>query len=73
MKQEASMSSSLYFRELSITRGDYCCPFGSAESEVCSASLSSMVIGASRRQTYCGGDDYDDCPIFLARMLRRRD
>ncbi len=49
------------------------CPFGNAESEVCSASLSSMVIGPLRRQRYCRGDEYDSCPIFLARMLMRQD
>ncbi len=53
--------------------GDGDCPFGSSESGVCAASLSSMVIGTSRRQEYCSGDDYDSCPIFLARMLRRKD
>jgi hypothetical protein len=73
MKKEAFMSSPVHFRAMSITSSEYYCPFGDAESSVCSASLSSMVIGISRRQTYCGGDDYDNCPIFLARMLRRKD
>ncbi len=68
------MLSSLFSTAVRRT-GDrgYRCPFGSAESGVCSASLSSMVIGTSRRLTYCGGDDYDNCPIFLARMLRKKD
>lgn len=56
-----------------FVNGKYYCPFGNEESQVCSASLSSLVIGKSRRQAYCGGDDYDNCPIFLARMLRKKD
>jgi hypothetical protein len=48
------------------------CPFGETETNICLASLSSMVIGASNRQVYCATDNYDNCPIFLARILRRR-
>jgi hypothetical protein len=67
------MLSPLHFRATCTTDNEYDCPFGNAESSICSASLSSMVIGTSRRQAYCSGDDYDSCPIFLARMLRKRD
>ena len=48
------------------------CPFGETETNICLASLSSMVIGPSNRQEYCSNDNYDNCPIFLARSLRRR-
>jgi hypothetical protein len=67
------MSSSMLFRTRSVISNEYGCPFGNTESSICSASLSSMVIGTSRRQAYCNGDNYDSCPIFLARMLRKRD
>ncbi len=67
------MSTLTQFRAIGIREDEYDCPFGTAESEVCSASLSSMVIGPSRRQVYCSGGDYDSCPIFLARMLRKKD
>ncbi len=67
------MSSSMHFRTISVMDREHGCPFGNAESSICSASLSSMVIGTSRRQAYCSGDNYDSCPIFLARMLRKRD
>jgi hypothetical protein len=67
------MSSSMLFRTRSGIHTEYGCPFGNTESSICSASLSSMVIGTSRRQAYCSGDNYDSCPIFLARMLRKRD
>lgn len=59
------------FRTIRFQTNEQCCPFGSRESEICSASLSSMVIDTSRRRAYCNGDDYDSCPIFLASMLRK--
>jgi hypothetical protein len=67
------MSSTQHFRIVTTRENGYDCPFGNPASMICSASLSSMVIGTSRRQAYCSGDDYDNCPIFLARMLRRKD
>jgi hypothetical protein len=67
------MSSAFHLRAAGITNSEPCCPFGGAKSAVCPASLFSMVIGRSRRREYCSGDDYDSCPIFLARMLRRKD
>jgi hypothetical protein len=67
------MPSLLHFRAISITDNEYHCPFGNSETSICSASLSSMVIGARCRQAYCIGDNYDNCPIFLARMLRKND
>jgi hypothetical protein len=30
-----------------------------------------MQRDRSLRQAYCDNEDYDDCPIFLAKMLRR--
>jgi len=48
------------------------CPFGETETNICMASLSAMVIGPGNRQEYCSTDNYDNCPIFLAKSLRRR-
>jgi len=48
------------------------CPFGKAKTNFCLASLSAMVIGPNSRQEYCSNDNYDNCPIFLAKSLRRR-
>jgi hypothetical protein len=73
MKREVPMSSRLHFFAIGIKDNEYDCPFGNPETSICSASLSSMFIEVRRRQTYCKGDDYDSCPIFLARMLRRAD
>ena len=48
------------------------CPFAETETNICLASLSAMVIGPGYRQGYCSNDNYDNCPIFLAKSLRRR-
>lgn len=47
------------------------CPFASRHTEVCEASLSSMSRKTSTRQTWCDTENYDNCPIFLARVLRK--
>ncbi len=45
------------------------CPYNGIH--VCKASLSSMAIDNRRRENCCGTENYDDCPIFLSKVLRR--
>lgn len=45
------------------------CPYNGVN--VCMASFSSMVIDNQKREKCCGTDNYDNCPIFLSKMLRR--
>jgi hypothetical protein len=45
------------------------CPFNGVS--VCTASLSSMAIDNQKRASYCSTDNYDNCPLFLAKILRR--
>ena len=47
------------------------CPYLDA-SEGCNASLSSLLPSVRMRSTLCHNEDYDNCPIFLAKILRRR-
>jgi hypothetical protein len=47
------------------------CPY-SGISDVCNASLSLLSPSAEVRTAFCNSDDYDDCPLFLAKVLRRR-
>lgn len=49
---------------------DTYCPYQG--STVCMASLSSMIIDDSRMSSCCSTENYDDCPIFLSKMLRGR-
>jgi len=48
------------------------CPFGEPETDICLASLSAMVISPGNKRDYCSNENYDNCPIFLAKSLRRR-
>ena len=45
------------------------CPFNGVS--VCTASFSSMAIDNTKRASYCSTDNYDNCPLFLAKILRR--
>jgi len=45
------------------------CPFDGVTT--CLASLSSMALDMRMRRIYCGTEKFDECPIFLAKVLRR--
>lgn len=47
------------------------CPYECKVTDICAASLSSMTISSSARQKYCSNDNYDSCPLFLAKSLRK--
>ena len=38
----------------------------------CLASFSSMALDSLKRIHCCGTENYDNCPIFLSKILRRR-
>ncbi len=48
------------------------CPYCNIETEICTAALSAMSLGPITRLTYCDNESYDNCPVFLAKILRRR-
>jgi len=45
------------------------CPFDGIST--CLASLSSMSLDSKKRKLCCGTETFDECPIFLAKVLRR--
>lgn len=45
------------------------CPFDGVT--ICLASLSSMPLDRMKRTLYCRTERFDECPIFLAKVLRR--
>ena len=47
------------------------CPYSDI-SDVCGASLSSLLPAPNMRVNFCDTENYDDCPIFLSKVLRRR-
>lgn len=48
------------------------CPFRPSTSFFCSASVMPLVIDSRKRLLCCNTEDFDRCPIFLARVLRGR-
>ena len=48
------------------------CPHCNSERAVCMASISSMRLGIVERLVYCNNENHDNCPIFLAKVLRGR-
>jgi hypothetical protein len=48
------------------------CPYSDMIADVCRASISAMKLGLTMSLNYCASEDYDGCPIFLAKILRKR-
>ncbi len=46
------------------------CPFFAAASTHCRASLAGRPFERSRLARRCQSDDHDNCPLFMARLLR---
>lgn len=49
---------------------DSICPYRQLHSHYCSASVMTMRIDQRRNTTYCLSEDFDCCPVFLAKVLR---
>jgi len=45
------------------------CPYRGIN--ICDASISSMFIDKRTKKDYCDNDNYDTCPIFLSKILRK--
>jgi hypothetical protein len=48
------------------------CPYRNIETERCMAAISTMSLGPMTRLTYCDTENFDNCPVFLAKVLRRQ-
>ena len=48
------------------------CPYGSTKGKYCSASVMAVALNHNRMARYCSSEDYDRCPLFLAKILRRK-
>jgi len=55
-----------------VAGSEYKCPYCSGDGSICAASLSQMTIDTGRKSGFCHSENYDCCPIFLARTLRMR-
>ncbi len=48
------------------------CLYRNLEAETCMAAISTMNLGPITRLTYCNNENYDNCPLLLAKILRSR-
>jgi hypothetical protein len=48
------------------------CPHDAAAGIFCSASIMSVVMSNYQKTNYCWTENYDNCPMFLAKILRKR-
>jgi hypothetical protein len=48
------------------------CPYAPQKQDYCSASVMLVSITDRARDHYCGSEDFDRCPLFLAKVLRGR-
>ena len=55
-------------KQFKLDEDEIACPY--KDKNICSASLSSMVIDTRIKENYCDNGNYDTCPIFLSKMLR---
>jgi hypothetical protein len=47
------------------------CPFHQQAGSRCLASLSCVCIGSEWAMRLCSTDDYDRCPLYVSRIMRR--
>jgi hypothetical protein len=55
--------------QFEIYKWENSCPYRG--SNICNASLSSMFIDGEITENYCDSDNFDNCPIFLSKILRK--
>jgi hypothetical protein len=47
------------------------CPYVPQAKDYCSASVMAVPINDRTRYNYCDSEDFDRCPLFLAKVLRK--
>ncbi|MCX7794188.1 MAG: hypothetical protein N2257_07290 [Thermodesulfovibrionales bacterium] len=48
------------------------CPYFDLELDTCMASCSSVKASDGIKSKFCLAEDYDSCPIFLAKILMKK-
>jgi len=49
------------------------CPHLGVLDETCRASFTRFPILESTKHRYCSSEDFDSCPMFLSKLIRRAD
>lgn len=50
--------------------GENTCPYLCGETQTCAASFSAMAVDRRKSRDICHSEDFDDCALFLSRLLR---
>ena len=48
-----------------------CCPYVNA-LDICTASINLIAVTPYLKTDFCRTENYDNCPLFLSKVLRRR-
>jgi len=51
---------------------DDACPYQHSNNNNCAASISAMALSIGKKEKFCRTENYDNCPVFLSKVLRRR-
>jgi hypothetical protein len=51
--------------------GGYC-PYYSLKLDLCLAALFYFAVDRAREECVCGTEDFDECPLFLSKILRSK-
>ncbi len=52
-----------------LDKKEIICPYKGID--ICMASISLMFIDSYKKKNYCCTEDFDNCPLFLSKILRR--
>ncbi|WP_305044024.1 hypothetical protein [Geoalkalibacter sp.] len=55
---------------LALSPTENTCPYLCGQSQTCTASFSAMAVNGRKRRDLCHSEDFDDCALFLSRLLR---
>lgn len=66
MQMTVQSQSGYYLKERAA------CPYHAFHDNVCRASISSMRTDVHKRGLFCDSENYDNCPLFLSRLIRKR-
>ncbi len=58
-----------WFVQEGVKRHKSMCPYN--HGSVCNASISSFLVGRQRKMDCCETEEYDNCPMFLSKILRK--
>jgi len=48
------------------------CPYETGSSNYCAVSIMTVATNSYQKMKYCWTDNYDCCPLFLSKVLRKK-